>query len=774
MNVQESDIKISVCIITKNEEDMLKGCLESIMNIADEIVLVDTGSKDRTLEIAEKYNCRIFFHDWKNNFADARNFALSQARFQYILSIDADERLLNPELLKTELRNSPLDVGGWLIEVISEAKRQDGGTDTYTSNLLRLFLNHPEIRFQGIIHEQVIKSVLALGYKLRTTFLRFSHLGYSHDKNAMYKKQSRNLELLNKALLNDPDEPYNLYQRAKTNMALGNLNNAEQDILRALELTEPKGIVKPQALNFGAIIAFRMGRYKLAIDRATESLQIIPVQSFANFILGDTYFQIGDNARALEHYKAMLIAKNNQDIAAKLAGDYNLPDQHLFFRLGRSSVALKDYDAAKKYFDSGLIIDNNDIGCLVGMANIEFVSKNISKSKELLEKANSLAPERKDIIRFLNQVNAKILKVNDISTAQKVFDPEFKKQFKDISKPFISLAMIVKNEEEMLPGCLESVKEIVDEIIIVDTGSQDSTKEIAKKHGAKIFDFEWIDDFSAARNESLKHCRGEWILYLDADERLTEDSSCNLKSMLSKTHHRIGAYHVTIESSHLQLTGESEVHRGGYPRLFRNYGYPKIKFSGNIHEQISPSIINLGKSVGFSDVVIKHLGYDMSREIMEKKIKRNYGMLIKQVKNHPLDGYSWYQLGQTLAQMQLFKEAESAIRFAVESDKLSDSVLASAAATLAQMAGNQKKFEESLVWAEKSLEKAPEQLYALSLKAYSEYYLGNYEAAEQDFLIAIERKKNNKGVPRSGFDIDLPEATLIKGLDMVRKKKLRH
>jgi glycosyltransferase involved in cell wall biosynthesis len=767
MNEIKKGNKISVCIIAKNEEKMLADCLQSVSDIADEIILVDTGSTDETVAIASEYGCRIFYYEWNNDFSEVRNFAIDQAENEFILSIDADERLENPEQLELELSNSNKEAGGWLIEVVSHAKRADGTSDIYRSSLLRLFRNHPAIRFKGIIHEQVVNSVLAAGCKLRNTAIRFIHLGYSHDTDSMTKKQHRNLELLNNALEEKPKDAYNLFQRAKTYLALGDLDRAERDISESLLYTKTNGTVKPQALNFGAVISFRQKNYEKAIQRAKESLEIIPVQMFANFILGDTYFEIGDNQEALRHYKAMLLAKNNQDIVAKLAGDYNLPDQHLFFRLGRSAVALKSYEEAKIYFDAGLSIDPNDVGCLVGMSNIEFVSKNFQKSKELLEKAHAIAPDRKDIHDFLYQVNLQISKTN-------IVDEEQLNSIKnevDKKHPFLSVSMIVKNEEKMLPGCIDSVKRIADEIIIVDTGSEDTTKEIAKRMGAKVYDFVWSDDFSEARNESLSHCRGQWVLYLDADERLEESSEKRIIEMLKHTPDNIGGYHVTIESSHLQLTGETEVHRGGYPRLFRNYGYPKVKFTGSIHEQISPSIIELGKTIGFSDIVIKHLGYDMSRDVMEKKIKRNYYMLLKQVKTDPLDAYSWYQLGQTLAQMQLFKEAESAIRFSVESGVLSDSVYASAAATLSQMSGNQKNFEDALLWAERSLEKAPNQLYAMSLRAYSHYYLGNYEQAEKDFIEALRRKKINKGVPRSGFDIDITESSLVNALNMVKQKK---
>ena len=79
--------------------------------------------------------------------------------------------------------------------------------------------------------------------------------------------------------------------------------------------------------------------------------------------------------------------------------------------------------------------------------------------------------------------------------------------------PKLTLSMIVKNEEQYLHGCLKSVKDVADEIIIVDTGSTDSTKDIASSFGAKIYDFDWIDDFSAARNFALEKSTGDWILY---------------------------------------------------------------------------------------------------------------------------------------------------------------------------------------------------------------------------------------------------------------------
>ncbi len=97
----------------------------------------------------------------------------------------------------------------------------------------------------------------------------------------------------------------------------------------------------------------------------------------------------------------------------------------------------------------------------------------------------------------------------------------------------VSLCMIVKNEEDYLPQCLESIKDIVDEIIIVDTGSTDKTVKIAESYGAKVYYFKWNNNFSEARNESLKYATKDWILILDADDELHSEYQENLKLLLN-------------------------------------------------------------------------------------------------------------------------------------------------------------------------------------------------------------------------------------------------
>lgn len=751
---------LSVCIIAKNEENMLADCLESVKSIAEEIILVDTGSTDGTIKIAEKYGCKIYHHPWENDFAKARNFALGYATKKYILSIDADERLLNPELFIETIATSNSNSGGWLLKVVSHATRANGLKDTYSGNLLRLFLNHPKIKFYGAIHEQVLENITKLGLKIDITKLKMDHLGYSLSPDQMSIKQKRNLEILNKLLIISPTDPHNLYQRAKTLLALGDLKKAEIDIANAIKYGNPNAAVMPQSLNFGGVIALQSGNPDLAMSRARDSIKIIPNQSFANFILGEIYYLKNDYLMAIEHYRRMEKAQETEDFYAQIVGDYKLPQEQLHFKIGKCLMGIKDYDTAINEFSKGLHLKNDDIACMVGLANVLYFKGQLEHSKELLEIAVQLTEENAEIKNYLNIINTEL--------AKKSFNHK-----PDSNKPFISLSMIIKNEEKYLEGCLDSAKEFVDEIIIVDTGSTDKSLEIAQKFGAKIINKAWNNDFAEARNESLKYCSGEWILYLDADERLDQNSILGIKDALKIADEKLGGLICTIESDHIQLTGEVEHHRGGYPRLFRNYGFPTIKFQGRVHEQITPSLFDLGKEIAFSEIKILHLGYNQSREVMEGKIKRNYALLIQHVQEEPLNGYAWYQLGQTLAQMQLFKEAEGAIRMALSTNTLKDSVYSSATATLSQLVGSQRNFDEALELANKSLEKAPNQVYALHLKAYSLMYLNRFDESMECFDKVLKRLDNNQKIPQSGFDITIPKELVLKGLNELKELKIK-
>ncbi len=150
---------LSVCLIIKNEEKCLHRCLSSIQDIADEIIIVDTGSTDDSILIASEFDAQFFFYEWENDYSTARNYSLENASGEWILVIDADEELDGKclELLKGLIQTPNAEA--YLLTVIPAMKNQQKFLDT-SSLELRLFRNNTNYRYQGIIHEQVLDCIL--------------------------------------------------------------------------------------------------------------------------------------------------------------------------------------------------------------------------------------------------------------------------------------------------------------------------------------------------------------------------------------------------------------------------------------------------------------------------------------------------------------------------------------------------------------------------------------------------------------------------------------
>ncbi|MCS6851932.1 MAG: glycosyltransferase [Gemmataceae bacterium] len=204
-----------------------------------------------------------------------------------------------------------------------------------------------------------------------------------------------------------------------------------------------------------------------------------------------------------------------------------------------------------------------------------------------------------------------------------------------------SLTMIVRNEEAALPECLGPVADLFDEIIVVDTGSTDRTREVAHKLGARVYDFPWIDDFAAARNESLRHATGDWIFWLDADDRLHPEDRRRLQALLAGLGDENVAWMMNCVCP-LAGPGDTRTLVVSHCRLFRRH--PEIRWQYRVHEQVLPSIQRLGGVMRYSDVVLHHVGYT-DAATQRLKEERNLVLLERDARDHPHDAYVWFNLG---------------------------------------------------------------------------------------------------------------------------------
>jgi tetratricopeptide (TPR) repeat protein len=295
---------------------------------------------------------------------------------------------------------------------------------------------------------------------------------------------------------------------------------------------------------------------------------------------------------------------------------------------------------------------------------------------------------------------------------------------RETMRPRLSLCMIVKNEERYLEDCLASVQDVVDEMIVVDSGSTDRTVEIALQFGAKVIPFVWNNDFAAARNESLRHATGKWILYLDADERLASGQEALLRKLLAAKN--TFAYSVIVEGDHYLPSGVVR-QRMAYPRLFRRH--PTIRFEGKVHEQIMPALRRLGCTVAPSALTILHLGYAQSLDVVQQKCRRNIELLTDQLHQNPDDAYARYQLGSTYAVLGEVDNARRELEQACRSQQLATNVRASAMNLLAELAIRDGDYATAIQHGERSLQLAPRQSLARWFLAAAAISQGQYDTA---------------------------------------------
>lgn len=354
----------------------------------------------------------------------------------------------------------------------------------------------------------------------------------------------------------------------------------------------------------------------------------------------------------------------------------------------------------------------------------------------------------------------------------------------------ISLAMIVKNEESTIARCLESVKPIVDEIIIIDTGSTDRTVEIAKDFGGQVHPFAWRDDFSAARNESLAHCNGEWALIVDADEAIDPLDYEKIKSACTSPFadayeliHRdyMLSSHATTQDM-AAVPNESAYAEGRHLpfyadakalRLAKRYEW--LSFAGRVHETVGNSLEAHGKSIRPLDAVLHHYG-KLLKEREEHKA-HYYLMLAKRDAEADPDNlaaqFNVLQQALVAGQWELALQAAQA---GIKSGKIVHPLVLFGAGAALQQLG---RFEEAIAHFDALLSVAPNHALAKLRMGTSFQALGNINLGRQLMQEALESEPGNVQVYGSLVDLELStnnfegaRQVALQGLERIPKEPL--
>jgi tetratricopeptide (TPR) repeat protein len=299
--------------------------------------------------------------------------------------------------------------------------------------------------------------------------------------------------------------------------------------------------------------------------------------------------------------------------------------------------------------------------------------------------------------------------------------------------------MIVRNEEANLPACLGAAADLVHEIIVVDTGSTDGTRAAAARFGARVFDFPWCDDFAAARNASLEHATGDWIFWLDADDRIDEQNRERLRRLFASLRNELIGYLMAYVALNDGRPGRHTV--ADHLQLFPNH--PQIRWQYRVHEQILPAVERQGGSARATDVTIYTTGYQ-DPGAHERKLARNLRLLQLDHNEHPTDPIIWFNLGRTLLRVGQVAESLPFLRQSIQALPSGNTfVIQTAYALTLETYCRLGRFAEALTFCREARSRFPENNELLLAEGVILRDLGDLAGAEERLRRLLERDPGN-------------------------------
>lgn len=719
---------LTVAMIVKNEALNIRAAIESFRPIADEIAVYDTGSTDGTQAILDELGVKWTQGEWRDDFSWARNRSLEMATCAWVLWMDGDDRIPEDQIGNfRKLKTAPMD-RAFGFQVINTQGGQPLGARFMQ---LRMFPNHPDIRFRYRIHEQVFHGVAKLGLHCFYTETTVHHTGYE-DYDLKLKKARRNLDILKTEterlksepslsmsvgdshyILGEWEEGIEAYRRT---MAMPDCEKINRDIWRELPCCIgmgyhglgrreeaiawfDKGIAlqpeKHEPLYHKANCLMEMGRapeaesiYRklltmpVAFSTTTNQYDLIQIYSFFHI----ARFQHGRNEIAVA-----------RDTLLGMIRRYPLVVEawHL---LGRCQSALGDQESALKSYTQALTLNPGAIG----EAHIDRLNllKRMGREREFEE---GLIIARKAFPKL--GLPTWDVPAPDFPRAEpprqvtrmSLDSPASPSAPRDGAavRPRLSLCMIVKDERANLPGCLDSAAGLADEIIVVDTGSSDGTQDIARSRGARVIQGDWRGDFSLARNLSLSEASGRWILWLDADDRLLEEDRLAIRRLAE------GDPDLDPRAFGLLVKNSGDGGRTGSVfnqiRVFPNR--PDLRFRNPVHEQILPALEAAGIPVEYSAIKVLHTGYTDPAVARSKQV-RNKAILEGQIREgRDVNPVTFFTMANACMDLGLPEEAALWFRKAADSARASGTnphIAAAAPAKIAAALASGKKFQEAL------------------------------------------------------------------------------
>jgi tetratricopeptide (TPR) repeat protein len=374
------DETISLCMIVKNEEAMLAKCLDSVSGAVDEIIVVDTGSQDRTVEIAKRYGARVYHHPWEDSFSLARNQSLSYATGDWILIMDADEVMQREDHAKLRQATRIPDYN--IVSLSVHNCRLDSNIQTSFLPSVRLWRRKLDCHYEGIVHNELR---LPTGEPVLRGDIRIIHYGYGLAEDKMRQKLARSKELLTKQLEENPDSAFSHFNysqliRGEYAMLPPDVCN---DILmhskRAVELSDPnlqsQRHIHLMALDQMVSAYYFMKEYDQAEACVRKALAIDPNYIDALFSLGHLHTARRDFSKAIAAYERFIQVADEYDPGSEVTNyilQHPADQATAYFRLGLIYEELQQDDQASVSFQKALDYEKDRPDALIRLAMISY------------------------------------------------------------------------------------------------------------------------------------------------------------------------------------------------------------------------------------------------------------------------------------------------------------------------------------------------------------------------------------------------------------------
>jgi tetratricopeptide (TPR) repeat protein len=412
----QSEGTLSVCMIVKNEADLLGRCLRSIQSVADQIVVVDTGSQDRTVELAKSFSAAIVEVQWRGDFSWARNISLDHAASAWVLWLDADDVVPAQSLpliadLKKERPDRVLGL------VVRNQRPNDTGTEFVQA---RMFPNRPEIRFERRVHEQMMPSALRCGLRMEKRDVVIEHHGYA-EPETLKRKARRNIDLMLEEYDQERPDPVTAVEIADSFQLIDALGEAEKwyrTVLAVPNVATASPAIASQAHTGLGNLYNRQERFDPAIGHLKEAVALTPWRTDAFYAMAVAFDCAGKPESAVECLRRIREIKPDP---GQVGVDFRAAAIKATLRLQRILAEQRRSGEAKAEAEAALIVfpERPEIALMAGKVFLMF--GDLMTALKLFEKSIELATDHPHIDSYIGLCII-YLKANRVEVAQRTIE----------------------------------------------------------------------------------------------------------------------------------------------------------------------------------------------------------------------------------------------------------------------------------------------------------------------------------------------------------------